>query len=80
MPLTSGVLINHDHFELIQNGSVLHFSFTVTGIALVTRLEIFIKTYYLNDLDTEVKGVFSGLDIENRLISGELLVEYRPAV
>jgi len=73
-PKTSGILINKDNFELIQNGSTLHFSFQLTGIALFTRLEIFFKTYYLNRGETNIRGVYSGLDIENRLISGELKV------
>ncbi len=75
-PATSGVLINKDHFELIQNGSVIHFSFQLTGIALFTRLEVFVKTYYLNRGERDIRGVFSGLDIENRLISGEVEVFY----
>lgn len=73
-PKTSGILINKDNFELIQNGSTLHFSFQLTGIALFTRLEVFFKTYYLNRGETNIRGVYSGLDIENRLISGELKV------
>lgn len=74
LPKTSGILIKKDNFELIQNGSTLHFSFQLTGIALFTRLEIFFKTYYLNRGETNIRGVYSGLDIENRLISGELKV------
>lgn len=72
--LTEGLLIVKDNFELIQNGSVLHFSFQITGIAFFTQLEVFIKTYYLNKGVTDIKGVYSGLDIENRLISGELQI------
>jgi len=75
-PMTSGVLINKDNFELIQNGSVIHFSFQLTGIALFTRLEAFIKTYYLNKGERAIRGVYSGLDIENRLISGDLDVYF----
>jgi len=75
-PMTSGVLIIKDNFELVQNGTVLHFSFQLTGIALFTRLEAFFKTYYLNKGVQEIRGVFSGLDIENRLISGELKVAF----
>ena len=75
--LTEGVLIVKDHFELIQNGTVLHFSLQLTGIALFSRLEVFVKTYYLNRGETDIKGVFSGLDIENRLISGIVKVDYK---
>ena len=78
-PLTSGVLINRDHFEMIQNGSVIHFSFKLTGIALFSRLEVFFKTYYLNKNENNIRGVFSGLDIENRLINGEVEVTFESA-
>ena len=74
--LTEGVLIVKDNFELIQNGSVIHFSLQLTGIAFFTKLEVFFKTYYLNKGAKDIQGVFSGLDIENRLISGEVRVGY----
>jgi hypothetical protein len=75
-PLSSGVLINRDKFELIQSGSVVHFSFEITGITLFSRLEVFFKTYYLNKGEKNIRGVFSGLDIENRLVSGEVKIVY----
>lgn len=78
-PLISGVLINKDHFELIQNGSVIHFSFQLTGIALFSRLEFFVKTYYLNKGEKNIQGVFSGLDIENRLVSGKIKISFKAA-
>ena len=78
--LTEGLLIDKDNFELIQNGTVLHFSFQLTGLAFFTRLEVFIKTYYLNKGEKNIKGVFSGLDIENRLISGALEVVFEPFI
>lgn len=70
--MTEGLLIVKDNFELIQNGSVIHFSFELRGMALFTRLEAFVKTYYLNRGEKDIRGVYSGLDIENRLIQGEL--------
>ncbi len=74
--ITEGMLIEKDNFEIINNGSVIHFSFNLTGISLFSQLEIFFKTYYLNKGEKEIKGVFSGLDTENRLISGEVRIEY----
>ena len=78
--MTEGVLIVKDNFELIQNGSVIHFSLQLTGIAFFTRLEVFIKTYYLNKGSADIRGVFSGLDIENRLINGAVQVIYKPCL
>jgi len=76
--LVEGVMINSDHFELIQNGSVLHFSFKMTGLASFIQLDIYVKTYYLHKEMDEVKGVFSGVDLENRLVSGEVMIVYHP--
>lgn len=73
---TEGLLIVKDNFELIQNGSVIHFSFHLTGITLFVKLEAFVKTYYLSKGEKDIQGAYSGLDIENRLISGEMKVEY----
>ena len=77
-PMTEGVVIKHDNFEIINNGSVIHFSFQITGIALFSRLEVFFKTYYLNRGDKDIQGVFSGLDIENCLISGDVKIIFEP--
>jgi len=78
LSLTTGVVITKDHFELMQNGTVIHFSFQLTGIALFTRLEAFFKTYYLNKGEQDIQGVFSGLDIENRLIHGDVKMDFEP--
>ncbi len=76
---TEGLLIVKDNFELIQNGSVIHFSFHLTGITLFVKLEAFVKTYYLSKGEQNIRGAYSGLDIENRLISGEMKVKYLKA-
>ena len=77
--IVEGLLIVKDNFELIQNGTVIHFSFELRGIALFTKLEVFVKTYYLNKGEKDIRGVFSGLDIENRLIQGELQITFDEA-
>lgn len=76
--MTEGLLIVKDNFELIQNGSVIHFSFHLTGIALFTKLEAFVKTYYLSKEEKDIRGVYTGLDMENRLISGEVKIIFEP--
>jgi len=77
-PQDEGIWIEKDNIEIINKGSVIHFSFQFTGIALFSQLEIFFKTYYLNKGEKDIQGVFSGIDIENRLISGELNVVFEP--
>jgi len=77
-PIDDGVLIVEDNFSIISNGSVLYMSFKLVGATGFSQLELFFKTYYLNKNKEEIKGVFSGLDIENRLISGEVNVDFKP--
>ncbi len=72
-----GILINKDEIDLLQNGSVLHFSFQMTGLSSFTQLQIFVKTYYLNDHAEKIKGVYSGIDLENRLRSGKVMINYK---
>lgn len=74
-----GILINKDLIELIQNGSILHFSFQLAGITSFIELEIYVKTYYLNESSQYSSGVYCGVDLENRLKSGEVIINYKAA-
>lgn len=75
--LDSSVLINRDTFELIQNGSVVHFSFKLTGLTPLLQIDIYIKTYYLKSEKGLFTGVYSGIDIENRLVQGETKIHFK---
>ncbi len=70
--LNKGILIEKDHIEIVNNGSVVHFSFCLIGLAQFSKLEIFFKTYYLNDDTQNIEGVYSGLNMENQLINGRV--------
>ncbi|OQX77448.1 MAG: hypothetical protein B6D64_08265 [Bacteroidetes bacterium 4484_276] len=74
------MLIEKDNIDILNNGTVVHFSFHFVGIAIFSQLEIFIKTYYLTKGEKDIQGVFSGLDIENRLINGEVRVDFEPPI
>ncbi|WP_042495080.1 hypothetical protein [Algibacter lectus] len=74
--LTENVYIEKDRFELINKGSVINFRFGFSGIIALERVNIYIKTYFLKDASGAQEGVFSGIDNENRLINGTLVVNY----
>lgn len=75
-----GILINKDHIELMQNGSVLYFRFDFTGLTSFSHLNIYVKTYYLRKATEMITGAYSGIDFENRLRQGETLISFRPAL
>ena len=75
--LIPGVLINKDEIELIHNGSVLNLKLKLSGLASFLQLDIYVKTYYLSETSKVVKGIFSGVDFENRLVSGDVIINFK---
>lgn len=74
--LTENVYFEKDELELLNKGSVVHFGFDFAGIIALDQVNIYFKTYYLK-ADSEIQdGVFSGIDNENRLISGEVAIDF----
>jgi len=74
--LTDNVYIEKDRIELLNKGSVINFRFNFSGIIALERVNIYFKSYYLKTKGKIQKGVFSGIDNENRLINGTLTVNY----
>ncbi len=74
--LTENVYIEKDRIELLNKGSVINFRFNFSGIIALERVNIYFKSYYLKTNSNTQKGVFSGIDNENRLVSGEVRVNY----
>lgn len=74
--LNPGILINKDEIQLINNGSILNLRFNLSGLASFLQLDIYVKTYYLNENSKKVQGIFSGVDFENRLVSGNLEIQF----
>ncbi|SNR36988.1 hypothetical protein SAMN06265371_1022 [Lutibacter agarilyticus] len=74
--LTENVYIEKDRIELLNKGSILNFRFNFSGIIALERVNIYFKTYYLKDGREIQKGVFSGIDNENRLVNGTLTLKY----
>lgn len=76
VPKTENVYIEKDSLDLLNKGSVVHFSFDFAGIIALDRVDIYFKTYYLKE-DSEIQdGVFSGIDNENRLVNGEVGIRF----
>ncbi len=74
--LTENVYIEKDRIELLNKGSILNLRFTFSGIIALERVNIYFKTYYLKDDKATQKGVFSGIDNENRLVNGNLTLHF----
>ena len=76
---TENVYIEDNAIELLNKGSVVHFRFNLSGISLLEQVNVYVKSYFLRDMNKIQDGVFSGIDYENRLISGRVIVKHMPA-
>ena len=74
--LTENVYFENDGFELLNKGSVVHFSFDFAGIIAFDQVNAYFKTYYLKPDNEVLEGVFSGIDNENRVISGAVGITF----
>lgn len=73
---TQNVYFENENFQLINKGSILHFSFKLVGIIAIDSVDLYFKTYFLKDNSINEAGVFSGVDNENRLVSGNVFIDY----
>jgi hypothetical protein len=48
----------------------------LVGIIALDSVDIYIKTYFLKEKSDTLNGVFSGIDNENRLVNGNVFIEY----
>lgn len=76
LPLTENVYFENDSIDLLNKGSIVHFSFGFAGIIAFDRVDIYFKTYYLKENSETQDGVFSGIDNENRLVNGEVRIRF----
>jgi hypothetical protein len=77
IPLDENVYFERDNLELLNKGSVVYFSFDLTGVVAFDRLDMYFKTYYLKEGNLFQDGVYSGVDNENRLVSGEVRLSFK---
>lgn len=80
IPLTENVYFENDSLKLLNKGSVVHFSFDFTGIIAFDQVQIYFKTYFLKPNSEIQNGTFSGIDNENRLVNGEVRIQFKANV
>ncbi|MGY8952698.1 MAG: hypothetical protein ACKVJP_04955 [Flavobacteriales bacterium] len=76
IPLSENVYFEKDNIELLNKGSIIHLSIKFAGIIALDKVDIYFKTYYLKENSENQDGVFSGIDNENRLVNGNVAIEF----
>tara|TARA_R110000744_G_scaffold165290_1_gene282387 strand:- start:265 stop:1524 length:1260 start_codon:yes stop_codon:yes gene_type:complete len=79
--IENNIFIENDRLSLENKGQILEISFDVFGVFFLQKAAIFAKTFYLFQESTEESsGVFSGVDINNNLVNGSMVIQPREKV
>lgn len=69
------LIIANDNVKLINRAQNVYLDFEVLGVSYIQKVSIYIKMYNLMNPQNEVFGVFSGVDVNNNPINGNVKIE-----
>ena len=69
------LIIANDVVKLINRGQNVCLDFEVFGVSYLQKISMYIKMYYLMNPGNEISGVYSGIDINNNPINGNMKIE-----
>lgn len=71
------LIIVNDNVKLINRAQNVYLDFEVLGVSYLQKVSIYIKMYTLMNPKNEVFGVFSGIDVNNNPINGNVKIEIK---
>ncbi|SEC00615.1 hypothetical protein SAMN04489761_2230 [Tenacibaculum sp. MAR_2009_124] len=74
---TENVVVENDRLSLENKGQILELHFSLVGIFYIQKVSIYMKVYNLFQT-SEVIGRFTGVDINNNIVSGDVQLTVLP--
>lgn len=68
------LIIANDNVKLINRAQNVYLDFEVLGVSYLQKVSMYIKMYTLMNPEKEVFGVFSGVDVNNNPINGNVKI------
>ncbi len=69
------IVLENDRIQIVSKGQILELHFEITGIFLLQNISMYIKNYELFSKNRATTGHFSGIDINNNPVSGNVQIE-----
>ena len=73
--LNNFIIIEDDKVFVINNGQILNFDFSISGMFHLQKVSIYLNVLNFTNQEEESRGNFIGVDINNNIVSGKLLIE-----
>ena len=69
------IMIEDDRISVLNKGQILNFDFSISGIFHLQKVSIYIKASDFTKVNKASNGSFNGVDINNNIVSGKVLIE-----
>lgn len=72
--LNEAIIIENDKITLLSKSQILNFDFYISGIFYLQKVSIYLNTQYFIKNKEKATGSFNGVDVNNKIISGDVLI------
>ncbi|WP_028870897.1 hypothetical protein [Psychroserpens burtonensis] len=72
--INDSIIIEDDRVTVLNKGQIINFDFSVSGMFHLQKISIYINAIYFVENDNKVTGIFNGVDINNKIVSGNLSI------
>ena len=72
--LNNSIIIEDDRVSVLNKGQILNFDFSVSGMFYLQKVSIYVNALGFTEDKKEIKGNFTGVDINNNVVSGIVII------
>ncbi|MDG2151992.1 MAG: hypothetical protein P8K12_07090 [Polaribacter sp.] len=73
--LNNYIMVEDDKISLINKGQILNFDFSISGMFHLQKVSIYLNIFDFTNHKRESRSDFIGVDINNNIVSGKLLIK-----
>ena len=73
--LNDSIIIEDARVSVLNKGQVINFDFSLSGMFHLQKVSIYIRALDFTNTKKRAKGNFNGADINNNVVSGNVLIE-----
>ena len=73
--LNNYIVVEDDKISLVNKGKILNLDFSISGIFHLQKVSIYLNVFDFSNHDIESRCDFIGVDTNNNIVSGKLLIK-----
>ena len=73
--LDKNIIIESDKVTILNSGQILYLDYAIFGIFAFQKISSYVHLNILNTAQSQFEGIFSGIDHNNQLVSGKIVMK-----